>query len=350
MRPPCWGARYSPVDPKVCVREARPATSSIADWLRASEAFISTTVQPWSAATASAAVVLPTPGGPSNNAARRAGGDRLSSHDFAQRSSSETARAFPRTSRRLEGRSRSESGRRSLAALTGGATPRTGDMELKRGPPHAGVIQRVGSRRLVGPEELIRLSTLLEFRIGPRGELDAFPWADAGDVPAFVVVRHRDGIVTYFQRDLAPPVRQRLEEVAPADIFRDPSRVGRVLGRRPSVGSRHEVLYVMEAAPRLVEGFTATRQGNHFVVLDDGRPASWAWTIREHARAEEGSVETVPTFRRRGYGRTALAAWARSVLDREKTPIVRRSASNVAAGELLRSVGASEFAESIAFP
>ncbi|HEV2231449.1 MAG TPA: GNAT family N-acetyltransferase, partial [Thermoplasmata archaeon] len=66
--------------------------------------------------------------------------------------------------------------------------------------------------------------------------------------------------------------------------------------------------------------------------------------------AEEGSVETVPELRRRGYGRTALGAWARSVLTREKTPFVRRASTNVAARELLRSVGASEFADSIALP
>jgi hypothetical protein len=56
------------------VIEARPATCSIARSFRASEAFISTTDQPNSAATAHAELVFPTPGGPDSTAARCAGG------------------------------------------------------------------------------------------------------------------------------------------------------------------------------------------------------------------------------------------------------------------------------------
>ena len=59
-----------PVSPRVWVIAARPATRSMAAWLRESEAFISTTVQPNSRAIARAAVVLPTPGGPAKTAAR----------------------------------------------------------------------------------------------------------------------------------------------------------------------------------------------------------------------------------------------------------------------------------------
>ena len=99
--------------------DARPATLSMAAWFRASDAFISTTVHPISAAMASAAVVLPTPGGPVRIAARRAGtrpAFQLSAHDR----SSVRALGFPRISLSRTGRSLSASGSRWRAAQSHG--------------------------------------------------------------------------------------------------------------------------------------------------------------------------------------------------------------------------------------
>ncbi len=195
--------------------------------------------------------------------------------------------------------------------------------------------------------ELIRMQTLLSYRVDLEGRLSAFPGYDPGDVPRFTVDRFAGGYLRHFREGLPDAARERLANLPSGSAFDSPGSVFRVLGRRRLRSV--EVLYHVTDPPALEAAAGASRQGDHFVVLSATGPLAWAWTVREHSRAEQGSVETVAAFRRQGHGRAALAAWLRHVLARGKVPFLSHPEGNEAAERLLRSLGAIELSTRVSY-
>ncbi|MGA7923843.1 MAG: GNAT family N-acetyltransferase [Thermoplasmata archaeon] len=199
------------------------------------------------------------------------------------------------------------------------------------------------------PRVLIRIRTLLEFGIDAEGDLYAFPWMENPDVPRVTVLRHSLGHVVYFRRDVPGEVRRQIEMIGPDSAFETPERVRQVLGsRRTAPAARFRSHYILMTEPP-TDTSGVVRHGSHFLTFDAERPVSWAWTVREHAVAEEGSVETIETFRRQGFGRRVLASWTKYVRDQGKLPLLGIDTGDGPATGLATNMGGKYFANSVTF-
>lgn len=196
------------------------------------------------------------------------------------------------------------------------------------------------------PSDLLRIETLLEWRVTERGLLSPFPWSDPDDVPRFRAVRVEDAYLAYRRSGLTARVDAELAGIPARSAFEEPERVRRILGTTPPAPPRVEGHFRFPRRPAAPEFLGVARQGNHYVALEGAQPVSWAWTVREHGLAESVAVETVPEFRRRGYGRRVLAAWIDHVLSSGKLAFFAHDSHDAAAGALARSLGGVEYATS----
>ena len=198
------------------------------------------------------------------------------------------------------------------------------------------------------PEELIRVSALLEFGLDDAQRLTVATWTDPRDAPRLYVARHADGFVIYPSAGLDLEVGRRLARTDPERLYSG-EEVDRVLAAARPL-ERIELEHG-EFAPTAGSAPSpeVARHGNHFIDLRDGRPVSWAWTAREHAKAASVAVETVPEYRRQGRGTRVLSAWVVAVRARRKLPLEAHAVDDVAAGALARAGGATPFARSVRY-
>jgi hypothetical protein len=198
--------------------------------------------------------------------------------------------------------------------------------------------------------ELIRLRTLLEFGIDGEDRLRPFPWADPTELPRLSVSRHPEGYVLFFSDDTPGRLRAEIGRLSVDRLFDDREAVLRLLGpERPCAGFTVTRSYYFARDPRPEEFAGVVRHESHFVVMEGGAPVAWAWTVREHARAEEVAVETVAAARRRGFGRRAAAAWVYHVLHAGKVPFLRHPEGDAGLAALARSLGGIWFSTTVEY-
>lgn len=197
--------------------------------------------------------------------------------------------------------------------------------------------------------DLLRLSTLIDFRLDPEGRLAPYSWTDPHDVPSVAVVRHSDGFVLYRRGDLDPGATRAVRALDPAEAFTNPAAVCRSLRKRERPRVVHRVEYRFPRAPNPAEFDQVSQHGQHFVAFDGGRPVAWAWTVAAHRLAAVGSVETVPEYRRQGLGRRVLGAWVNQAIHSGRLPLFRHPPRNRAAAQLARRLGAIQFADSVLY-
>ena len=201
---------------------------------------------------------------------------------------------------------------------------------------------------VVDPGELVRVATLLEFGINGDDLVLAAPWSDPDDVPRLCVARHARGYIVYMSQGLDSSVRRRIADVPPDRLFMGEG-MDRLLGSSgPPERIELELGRFAGPGPEAT-GIDVVRHGNHFIDLVDGRPVSWAWTVREHARAASVAVETVPQFRHQGRGTRVLRAWVADVSSRGKIPLENHEPRDLPAAALVRRAGAIPFARAVRY-
>jgi hypothetical protein len=197
-------------------------------------------------------------------------------------------------------------------------------------------------------EDLVRIQLCLEYNIDPRGDLRAFPWADPNDVPQFAVVRHSEGYLRLFHHDAPPRLRSKVGDLDPQEIVSFSPRASKVLAALRRAPRRTDQLYFFPTSPRTDEA-KVQRHGEHFVIQDAERLVAWAWTVREHAIAAEGSVETSFSYQGPSFGQSVLGAWVRHVQRKGKLAFVRSSYEATAIGYTAKSIGGELYATSTLF-
>jgi hypothetical protein len=191
--------------------------------------------------------------------------------------------------------------------------------------------------------ELIRIRMSLEARLGPRHEISPLDGDPSDALPQLSVLRHAEGFTPFFHERVPTGVREKVLRLAPGVVFESPNVVRPILGEE-SGGPRVREAYHFPIEPEIPGAPAVVREGSHFIASVDGAPASWAWSVRIHRRAELASVETVPAHRREGMARVALGAWARAVVGAGKVGFFEHPSENVAAKGLALRVGARPFA------
>jgi predicted GNAT family acetyltransferase len=94
------------------------------------------------------------------------------------------------------------------------------------------------------------------------------------------------------------------------------------------------------------------RDGTAFGVVVDGKLVSLASVVptpeaTSNYRLAWPGVETVPEYRRRGYGKAVVSAVTETLLSRDITPVYSCSVTNIASAKTAKSVGYQLYGEKL---
>jgi hypothetical protein len=190
--------------------------------------------------------------------------------------------------------------------------------------------------------QLIQLNIAIENQVDASGDLRPLP----GKASAlFSISQHQAGVLCFYRFDLPPDVRRQLEALDPEAALHEHAVVRQILARHTpcdSVFAGKGSYFAHCPSPEAYPD--AVLHAGCYVILADGAPVCWAWTANESEAAAELAVETVAEYRRRGYARQAVAAWAAHVLGQGKVAFYSHEAGNVASEALARSLGVVPYA------
>lgn len=195
--------------------------------------------------------------------------------------------------------------------------------------------------------DLVRLNIEIENKITPDGDLIPLPGKESA---LFSISRHKDGYVTYFRYDIPSSIGERIRSLNPEQALYDYETVRQILAEYvpcSKVFAGHGCYFVH--VPTSNEYPDVVLHNGRYVVTVNGAPVSWAWTQDSSERAAELAVETLPEFRRRGYARQVVAAWAVDVMRAGKIAFYSYRIDNSASGALAHGLGVVQYATSVGY-
>jgi GNAT superfamily N-acetyltransferase len=191
---------------------------------------------------------------------------------------------------------------------------------------------------------------------------------DHNPAPRFFLGRTREGNVWRFREDLPARLARELAALAAkepvvTDLQSDPA----FLERYRALLSAQSEIQTIYAGPAYVFpteippsgkvvrigaanavvlrrgfGLTAEQMAGYapcFAVVEEEMAVSICFSSRISPRAAEAGVETLEAYRRHGYAARAVAAWARAVRERGRTPLYSTSWENIASQGVARKLG-----------
>jgi hypothetical protein len=195
--------------------------------------------------------------------------------------------------------------------------------------------------------DLIRLNLEIENQVNTDGDL--IPLSEK-DSTVFTISRVGTDYVSFFRFDVPLEIRESINPMDSEQALNDHEAVKRILTKFvPYVNAvTGEGLYFTHSPTADEFSDVVVRKGC-YVVLADGEPASWAWTQDGNLRASELAVETLPAFRRRGYGQQVVSAWASSELSAGRVPFYSYLAGNLPSEALANSLSVVHYATSTSY-
>jgi GNAT superfamily N-acetyltransferase len=189
---------------------------------------------------------------------------------------------------------------------------------------------------------LFRLEAELEYSVTLQDDVIPVTPENMRDVPLVTVARFTDAYELLFREGTPDAERARFTQADPARLFAaTPNKFpGRVVDC---------CWYVIARIPDPAEFPAVIERDGRFVIECDGRIAADAWSSQDGASAAEVEVETHPDYRRRGYGRQVVAAWAHRTRRAGKTAFYSHLVENDGSRSLAASVGAVWFADTREF-
>jgi GNAT superfamily N-acetyltransferase len=197
---------------------------------------------------------------------------------------------------------------------------------------------------------LIRLRVSLEYQLDQEGFLIPFP--NSSEQAWFLVYQYAQGYKTFFQHALPGEVRQRLAALGPQEAFNHPGLVRKLISDGYQSCAGGEVVYwsgYFDCPPETDERSHATCDGDAWVVKVEGQTVCQASSVRKNEKCAEVYVETLPAYRRKGYGRQVVAAWARDVLDSRRVPFYSYRLRNRPSTALANSLRVAWYANVVTF-
>jgi GNAT superfamily N-acetyltransferase len=200
------------------------------------------------------------------------------------------------------------------------------------------------------PIDLVRLKLAVEFGVGPDGETLPPPRRNAGGHPRLLASRFDGGEALFFRHDVPEATRARLRGLGVQRAMQDEHAVRTILGADAPVEDVWRVRWhTLYEAPQPDAYPDVTRQDGRFVILIDGTVVAQAWTVAGNASAAEVEVETLEDYRRRGYARQVVAAWAADTLARGRAIFYSHVIENVASAGVSRSLGLIHLSDEVEY-
>jgi GNAT superfamily N-acetyltransferase len=188
--------------------------------------------------------------------------------------------------------------------------------------------------------ELLRLRLEMEFGAPVAGDTLPAALVHADGQPRFIVSKHADGYTRFYRHDVPADVRAELERLPPARAFDDAAAVTAILAAHaPLERTWHVCWYTITTPPPAHAYADAVKARDGFVIECDGLVVARAWTTADSARATEVEVETHPAYRRRGYARQVVAAWAAEAFASGKAVFYSHVSTNAASRGVAHSLG-----------
>ncbi len=195
---------------------------------------------------------------------------------------------------------------------------------------------------------LTRLETELEYGVSLDGDVIPVTDENVVDVPRLTVARHEGGYLLLFASTLAAETRDALAKLDAKRLFESLDGIDVNL-----LHNVHKVVrccwYAIDRIPDPGEFPDVVEREGQFVIERDGQIAADAWSAQQGTRADEVRVDTAEAYRRRGYARQTVAAWAHHVRSAGKVAFYSHLVTNDASRALAASVGARMYAETVEY-
>ena len=240
---------------------------------------------------------------------------------------------------------------------------------------HRSYYQKKGEENLISDFELmvIRADTLFIHDAKGRLKFINKPIApEKYPAPRLFIGRTEVGSVYRFRYDLPTIIRNQLEELIllespPRGIAQQPDYLGtvkKILSSHASIQRMYsgpafqfpdvldrtaEAVGVDKHNAELLEfGFSDTiDELDHIqpcmVVLEAGRAVSICCSVRKSLKAEEAGVETLVSYRGKGYAARAVAGWAQAIKEKGRIPLYSTSWDNGASQRVAQKLGMIPF-------
>jgi predicted GNAT family acetyltransferase len=199
----------------------------------------------------------------------------------------------------------------------------------------------------MGPVELIMREAELEYRVPMYGDTIRVTPYNSDNVPRVAVARHAKGFQMLFREGLPHKEKTTFLQYGPERLFSLSDDEISMLSI--ATGQAYRVVdcgwYCITRIPGRSEFPDVVRRDGRYVVERDGREVAEAWSCETGARAAEVEVNTLEEYRRRGYARQVVAAWAYDTRREGKTAYYSHLTTNMASRALVANLGGVWFAD-----
>lgn len=176
------------------------------------------------------------------------------------------------------------------------------------------------------------------------------------DVEAFLITLDNLGYQCYFRHDFPIDLSVKILSSDAKYLFENEKYTRDILLQNSVniIEIRREITYcfldmLQVDIPDIVFLGDTHETFDTFAILHNGKAVSRAWSIRRNDNAAEIAVETKEKFRRMGYGKQVVLAWAEYILSLGKEAIYSHRKGNLESQALANSVGAKQFVEVLSF-
>ncbi len=201
------------------------------------------------------------------------------------------------------------------------------------------------------------------------GLLMRIPGPCPDEIPMVYAVETPEAHALYVRHDVPVALRDRLLALGPEIAFHDPGVVKRMLAEAgPCETTWSGKSYVFpegvtaDGAPdvaqlgwkdcEIIEAYDPridSSQRPVFAVLAHGRIIAACTSSREDDYAGEAWVQTHPEFRRRGYARQVVLAWAHHLRQQGKIPFYSHTSDNLPSQALAHNLGLIQYLSDMAY-
>jgi GNAT superfamily N-acetyltransferase len=202
----------------------------------------------------------------------------------------------------------------------------------------------------MNPVDLVQLQISLEYQLDAGGLL--VPFDNSSEQAYYVVYQHSQGFTPYFSSELPADVRVQLLDLGLPKAFTHPDEVKQLFSENNLPCRGGDDIYwsgYFSHPPGPNETQEVCHHGEAWSVLHEGLEVCRAISVRQNEHCAEVYVETLPAYRRRGYGRRVVAAWALEVMKTDRVAFYSFRLRNTASAAVASSLGAQWYANVVAY-